>query len=95
MPIIIVASIAAVVLLTLFFIVSLPLYSFISPDIFRSLTAYRTRYHIGAGSTFVEVSGKQIANMDLMMPTTIEEQQKIGSYFRNLDHLITLHQRKL
>jgi len=33
--------------------------------------------------------------MDLMMPTTIEEQQKIGSYFRNLDHLITLHQRKL
>ncbi|MFQ9841889.1 MAG: restriction endonuclease subunit S [Ruminococcus sp.] len=72
-----------------------PFLSFISSDIFRSLTAYRTRYHIGAGSTFVEVSGKQIANMDLMMPTTIEEQQKIGSYFRNLDHLITLHQRKL
>ncbi|MGN1339027.1 MAG: restriction endonuclease subunit S, partial [Oscillospiraceae bacterium] len=48
----------------------------------------------GAGSTFVEVSGKQMANMDLMMPTTFEEQQQIGTYFRNLDHLITLHQRK-
>lgn len=48
----------------------------------------------GAGSTFVEVSGKQMANMDLMMPKTMEEQQQIGTYFRNLDRLITLHQRK-
>ena len=49
---------------------------------------------VGAGSTFVEVSGKQMANMELMMPTTMDEQQKIGGYFSNLDHLITLHQRK-
>ncbi len=49
----------------------------------------------GAGSTFVEVSGKQMANMDLMMPKTMQEQTKIGSYFHNLDNLITLHQRKL
>lgn len=48
----------------------------------------------GAGSTFVEVSGKQMASMELMMPKTIEEQKAIGSYFQNLDHLITLHQRK-
>ena len=27
--------------------------------------------------------------------TTYEEQKKIGAYFANLDHLITLHQRKL
>ena len=50
---------------------------------------------VGAGSTFVEVSGKQMANMELMMPNIVEEQQKIGTYFRSLDHLITLHQRKL
>ena len=50
---------------------------------------------VGAGSTFVEVSGKQMANMELMMPTTMDEQQKIGGYFSNLDHLITLHQREL
>ena len=49
----------------------------------------------GAGSTFVEVSGKQMASMELMMPKTIEEQKKIGSYFSQLDNLITLHQRKL
>lgn len=28
------------------------------------------------------------------MVPEIEEQAKIGDYFRNLDHLITLHQRK-
>ena len=49
---------------------------------------------VGAGSTFVEVSGKQMANMELMMPKTMSEQQKIGEYFANLDHLITLHHRK-
>lgn len=49
---------------------------------------------VGAGSTFVEVSGKQMANMELMMPTTMDEQQKIGEYFSDLDNLITLHQRK-
>lgn len=49
---------------------------------------------VGAGSTFVEVSGKQMANMELMMPKTMLEQQQIGEYFQSLDHLITLHQRK-
>lgn len=49
---------------------------------------------VGAGSTFVEVSGKQMANMNLLLPKSIEEQQKIGEYFSNLDRLITLHQRK-
>lgn len=50
---------------------------------------------VGAGSTFVEVSGKQMANMELMMPKTMPEQQQIGEYFANLDNLITLHQREL
>ena len=49
---------------------------------------------VGAGSTFVEVSGKQMANMDIMMPTTLYEQKQIGEYFEKIDHLITLHQRK-
>lgn len=50
---------------------------------------------VGAGSTFVEVSGKQMANMELMMPKTFVEQKTIGQYFASLDNLITLHQRKL
>jgi type I restriction enzyme S subunit len=49
----------------------------------------------GAGSTFVEVSGKQMSDMPLMLPKMIEEQKMIGTYFEYLDHLITLHQRKL
>lgn len=49
---------------------------------------------VGAGSTFVEVSGKQMAAMELMMPPTMREQQTIGGFFQQLDNLITLHQRK-
>ena len=50
---------------------------------------------VGAGSTFVEVSGKQMSNMELLMPQTLQEQKVIGLYFKNFDNLITLHQRKL
>ena len=48
---------------------------------------------VGAGSTFVEVSGKQMAVMELMVPPTMREQQTIGGFFQQLDNLITLHQR--
>ena len=50
---------------------------------------------VGAGSTFVEVSGKQMAVMELMMPPTMREQQTVGGFFQQLDNLITLHQREL
>lgn len=61
-----------------------------------SRTAELKRYGelVGAGSTFVEVSGKQMAVMELMMPPTMREQQTIGGFFQQLDHLITLHQRQ-
>ena len=49
---------------------------------------------VGAGSTFVEVSGKQMSNMNLMMPKSYSEQIVIGKYFSQLDDLITLHQRE-
>lgn len=48
----------------------------------------------GAGSTFVEVSGKQMSKMQMLIPT-LEEQKRIGDFFERLDHLIALHQRKL
>lgn len=50
---------------------------------------------VGTGSTFVEVSGKQMAVMELMMPPTMREQQTIGGFFQQLDSLIALHHRKL
>ena len=36
----------------------------------------------------------QLGNYIISFPTTIEEEIKIGNYFHNLDHLITLHQQK-
>ncbi|QWU06319.1 restriction endonuclease subunit S [Heyndrickxia coagulans] len=48
----------------------------------------------GAGSTFVEISGKQMAKMPMLIPA-LEEQKKIGSFFERLDHLIILQQHKL
>jgi len=46
---------------------------------------------IGAGSTFVEVSGKQMASMPIHIPL-MAEQVLIGTYFKQLDNFITLHQ---
>ena len=40
------------------------------------------------------ISQSVLENLDLAIPSK-SEQQKIGAYFNNLDHLITLHQRKL
>ena len=49
---------------------------------------------VGAGSTFAEVSGRQMGNMQLMIPKTIGEQHIIGVLFSTFDRLITLHQSK-
>ena len=49
---------------------------------------------VAAGSTFAEISGKKLGDLELMFPST-DEQKAIGNYFKNLDNLITLHQRKL
>jgi type I restriction enzyme S subunit len=46
-----------------------------------------------SGSTFLEISGKQLGNMDFLIPS-YEEQKVIGAFFTNLDNLITLHQRE-
>lgn len=49
---------------------------------------------IGSGSTFVEVSGKQMSEMPLIVPS-IFEQKQIGNYFQTIDSLISLNQHKL
>ncbi|EGO2558416.1 restriction endonuclease subunit S [Enterococcus faecalis] len=49
---------------------------------------------VGAGSTFVEVSGKQMAKMPMLTPR-FNEQQAIGMFFKKIDDIITLHQNKL
>ena len=47
-----------------------------------------------SGSTFLEISGRQLADMTVSLPSSVE-QQFIGAFFSRLDDLITLHQRKL
>lgn len=47
---------------------------------------------IGAGSTFAEVSGKQMEEMSINIPK-LEEQCKISQLFKQIDNLITLHQQ--
>lgn len=46
-----------------------------------------------SGSTFLEISGKMLSQMRMNIPSAIEQSQ-IGSFFKNFDALIALHQRK-
>ena len=48
---------------------------------------------LSCGSTFESLNSDNIKNADVLIPD-VAEQEKIGEYFANLDHLITLHQRK-
>ena len=50
---------------------------------------------LASGSTFESIKSEDINRAEFMMPRDIDEQDRIGEYFRNLNHLITLHQRKL
>ena len=47
---------------------------------------------IASGSTFLEISGRMLGNIEISCPKE-NEQIKIGKYFNKLDNLITLHLR--
>ena len=51
------------------------------------------RLSFGTGQPLVKAS--ELKAQDIMMPVDSDERSAIGTYFSNLDHLITLHQRKL
>ena len=46
------------------------------------------------GTKVTSISKSALQGTSICYPTSYDEQQQIGSYFRNLDNLITLHQRK-
>lgn len=46
------------------------------------------------GIKVTSISKSAMQDTDIIYPKSKEEQVKIGCYFRSLDHLITLHQRK-
>ena len=41
-----------------------------------------------------KINKDEIGKVDIILPVSMQEQELIGEYFKNLDHLITLHQRK-
>lgn len=47
-----------------------------------------------AGGTRQRISRKNLANFNVSIPTEINEQKQIGFFFKQLDTLIALHQRK-
>ena len=50
-------------------------------------------YKIADASTIPQINNKHIEPYEVTIPS-LDEQMRIGAYFRNLDNLITLHQRK-
>lgn len=50
--------------------------------------------HVVQGSAIKGITKEDLLSKELIIPS-MEEQRKIGEYFRNIDRLITLHQRKL
>ena len=60
-----------------------------SPLVFNNLSA------LSSGGTAKGVSQKSLKGLSITVPLDIDEQQKIGSFFKQLDNTIALHQRKL
>ena len=50
---------------------------------------------LAAGSTFESINSDTVCNAEIIVPQDVKEQKAIGEYFKCLDTLITLHQRKL
>lgn len=47
-----------------------------------------------AGGTRQRISRGNLSEFNVPIPVSFEEQEYVGLYFKQLDHLITLHQRK-
>lgn len=47
------------------------------------------------GTSYPAINANDLSDMDVEVPKDKTEQQQIGAFFRSLDNLITLHQRKL
>ena len=56
-------------------------------------SAFENEIAKNMGATINQITGYMFSKMEFMIPSG-EEQDKIGAYFKQLDHLITLHQRK-
>ena len=55
-------------------------------------SAFENEIAKNMGATINQITGYMFSKMEFMIPSG-EEQDKIGAYFKQLDHLITLHRR--
>ena len=60
-----------------------------SPFFQRKLKASAT------GGTAKGIGMKEFAKLEVIVPTSVEEQKKIGGFFKKIDETITLHQQEL
>lgn len=60
----------------------------------RSENVRKSIIFLAQGISRYNISKNKMMEISVPLPN-LDEQQKIGDYFRNLDNLITLHQRKL
>ena len=61
----------------------------------RSQNVQHKLKSLASGGTAQGVSQKSLSQLKVTVPTRINEQQKIGEFFKQLDSLIALHQRKV
>ena len=47
------------------------------------------------GTSYPAINANDLAEIEVLSPKDEHERDQIGAYFRNLDHLITLHQSEL
>ncbi|POH14696.1 hypothetical protein BGL41_01840 [Fructilactobacillus sanfranciscensis] len=59
-----------------------------------STNNFQKEVHKSLGATINQITGKDFSVMNFLTPK-LEEQSKIGSFFKQLDDTIALHQRKL
>ncbi|STQ48562.1 type I site-specific deoxyribonuclease specificity subunit [Enterococcus durans] len=64
-------------------------------QLLRSPIVQNTLNANSSGGTAKGIGMKEFAKLNAHVPKTFEEQQKIGSFFKQLDNTIALHQRKL
>ncbi len=48
-----------------------------------------------SGSTFLEISKKQLSVIEILIPSNIEEQIAIGNFFKQLDDTLALQVKQL
>jgi len=55
----------------------------------------QSELHIVQGTSIKGITKEELLAKVIMAPKQTDEQRQIGEFFRTLDHLITLHQRKV